>query len=146
MADGKWSARKIAMSQQSRQQGMGGVPTGQGLTMQQQQQGDGYLYREMGSVRSEQPQPPGTGVEMLLHEEPYNAERIMEVNSTGRYAKLNVLLGKGAYKVVYKGIDREEGYEVAWNTAQVCFIYYGASQLNIISPPFDRPPRLNLWN
>ena len=22
---------------------------------------------------------------------------------------------KGAYKVVYKGLDREEGYEVAWN-------------------------------
>lgn len=29
------------------------------------------------------------------------------------------MLGKGAYKVVYKGIDREEGYEVAWNTSQV---------------------------
>ncbi|KAG0340195.1 hypothetical protein BG000_000447 [Podila horticola] len=26
--------------------------------------------------------------------------------------------GKGAYKIVYKGIDREEGYEVAWNCFQ----------------------------
>ncbi|KAJ3392478.1 ATP binding [Lobulomyces angularis] len=48
----------------------------------------------------------------------HNSERILEVNQTGRYAKLNVMLGKGAYKVVYKGIDREEGFEVAWNTCQ----------------------------
>ena len=36
-----------------------------------------------------------------------------------RYIKLNVLLGKGAYKVVYKGIDTEEGIEVAWNVCHV---------------------------
>jgi WNK lysine deficient protein kinase len=33
--------------------------------------------------------------------------------------QLNCVLGKGAYKVVYKAIDREEGYEVAWNCFQV---------------------------
>lgn len=33
--------------------------------------------------------------------------------------QMNQVLGKGAYKVVYKAIDREEGYEVAWNTCQV---------------------------
>ncbi|KAF9271554.1 signal transducing kinase of the PAK, partial [Mortierella alpina] len=32
--------------------------------------------------------------------------------------QLNSVLGKGAYKIVYKGIDREEGYEVAWNCFQ----------------------------
>ncbi|KAF9437342.1 hypothetical protein BGZ76_001108, partial [Entomortierella beljakovae] len=31
---------------------------------------------------------------------------------------LSTVLGKGAYKIVYKGIDREEGYEVAWNCFQ----------------------------
>ncbi|KND03674.1 WNK protein kinase [Spizellomyces punctatus DAOM BR117] len=45
-------------------------------------------------------------------------ERVMETSPNARYAKLNQLLGKGAYKVVYKAIDREEGYEVAWNTCQ----------------------------
>ena len=45
-------------------------------------------------------------------------EKTVEVSPNGRYAKLNRLLGKGAYKVVYKAIDREEGYEVAWNTCQ----------------------------
>jgi hypothetical protein len=36
---------------------------------------------------------------------------------------MNQVLGKGAYKIVYKAIDREEGYEVAWNTTQVCSVY-----------------------
>lgn len=45
----------------------------------------------------------------------HDVEKVIEVAPNGRYARLNTLLGKGAYKIVYKGIDREEGYEVAWN-------------------------------
>ncbi|KAI9292148.1 kinase-like protein [Neoconidiobolus thromboides FSU 785] len=45
-------------------------------------------------------------------------EKIIELGPRGRYAKLSVLLGKGAYKIVYKGIDRDEGFEVAWNCFQ----------------------------
>ncbi|KAJ3093070.1 hypothetical protein HK102_010975 [Quaeritorhiza haematococci] len=48
----------------------------------------------------------------------HDQERVIESSPNLRYSKLNVLLGKGAYKVVYKAIDREEGYEVAWNTCQ----------------------------
>ncbi|KAI8929859.1 kinase-like domain-containing protein [Entophlyctis helioformis] len=47
-----------------------------------------------------------------------DTERVVEESPNRRYAKLNQILGKGAYKVVYKAIDREEGYEVAWNTCQ----------------------------
>ncbi|OIR58096.1 MAG: WNK protein kinase [Amphiamblys sp. WSBS2006] len=36
----------------------------------------------------------------------------------GRYARLNRLLGKGAYKTVWHAIDKEEGVEVAWNSMQ----------------------------
>lgn len=36
-----------------------------------------------------------------------------------RYMKLNVLLGKGAYKTVWRALDREEGIEVAWNCITV---------------------------
>ncbi|ORY00502.1 kinase-like protein [Basidiobolus meristosporus CBS 931.73] len=46
------------------------------------------------------------------------AEKIIEIGPKGRFAKLNTILGKGAYKVVYKAIDREEGLEVAWNCFQ----------------------------
>ncbi|KAJ3295889.1 signal transducing kinase of the PAK [Borealophlyctis nickersoniae] len=49
----------------------------------------------------------------------HDTERVLESSPNNRYAKLNQILGKGAYKVVYKAIDREEGYEVAWNTCQV---------------------------
>ncbi|KAK9762731.1 hypothetical protein K7432_011254 [Basidiobolus ranarum] len=45
-------------------------------------------------------------------------EKIIEIGPQGRFAKLNTILGKGAYKVVYKAIDREEGLEVAWNCFQ----------------------------
>lgn len=48
-----------------------------------------------------------------------DSERVIEVSNNGRFAKLNTFLGKGAFKVVYKAIDREEGYEVAWNVLQV---------------------------
>lgn len=48
-----------------------------------------------------------------------DTERVIEVSNNGRFAKLNTFLGKGAFKVVYKAIDREEGYEVAWNVLQV---------------------------
>ncbi|KAI9487553.1 MAG: putative serine/threonine-specific protein kinase pkpA Phycomyces blakesleeanus [Benjaminiella poitrasii] len=48
----------------------------------------------------------------------HDTEKVVEISPNERYARLNTLLGKGAYKVVYKAIDREEGYEVAWNTMQ----------------------------
>ncbi|KAI8841974.1 kinase-like domain-containing protein, partial [Chytriomyces cf. hyalinus JEL632] len=38
---------------------------------------------------------------------------------TGRFARYNVLLGKGAYKEVYKAFDEDEGVEVAWNQLRV---------------------------
>ncbi|EPZ34040.1 Protein kinase, catalytic domain-containing protein [Rozella allomycis CSF55] len=45
-------------------------------------------------------------------------DRIVEVSPNGRYVKVNMILGKGAFKVVWKAIDREEGMEVAWNACQ----------------------------
>ncbi|CAG8564363.1 5713_t:CDS:2, partial [Acaulospora colombiana] len=48
----------------------------------------------------------------------HDRESVIEESPNHRYAKLNTILGKGAYKVVYKAIDREEGYEVAWNCCQ----------------------------
>lgn len=43
-------------------------------------------------------------------------ERIIDSGGpNSQYAKLNTILGRGAYKTVWKGLDREEGIEVAWN-------------------------------
>ncbi|KAI8988451.1 kinase-like domain-containing protein [Mycotypha africana] len=41
-----------------------------------------------------------------------SAEHVVEWSPNKRYTKLNTLLGKGAYKIVYKAMDLEEGYEV----------------------------------
>ncbi|KAI8975346.1 kinase-like domain-containing protein [Mycotypha africana] len=62
----------------------------------------------------------GGGHHELINDQSHSldAEAVVEVSPNERYVRLNTLLGKGAYKVVYKAIDREEGYEVAWNTMQ----------------------------
>lgn len=42
-----------------------------------------------------------------------------EYSPNGRYRKLNILLGSGTFKNVYKAIDEEEGKEVAWNSLHI---------------------------
>ncbi|KAI8149341.1 kinase-like domain-containing protein [Fennellomyces sp. T-0311] len=56
--------------------------------------------------------------EIIDQSRSHDSEQVVESSENQRYVRLNTLLGKGAYKVVYKAIDREEGYEVAWNTMQ----------------------------
>ncbi|KAI8883917.1 kinase-like protein [Backusella circina FSU 941] len=56
--------------------------------------------------------------EIIDQSRSHDIEKVVQVSPNERYVRLNTLLGKGAYKIVYKAIDREEGYEVAWNTMQ----------------------------
>ncbi|KAJ8660563.1 hypothetical protein O0I10_003610 [Lichtheimia ornata] len=71
-------------------------------------------YRPSTSSSSHKP-----GNEVIDQSHSLDIEKVVEVSpDPGRYLRLNTLLGKGAYKVVYKAIDREEGYEVAWNSIQ----------------------------
>ncbi|AQK54224.1 Serine/threonine-protein kinase WNK8 [Zea mays] len=42
-----------------------------------------------------------------------------EVDPTGRYMRYNLILGRGAFKTVYKAFDEVEGIEVAWNQINV---------------------------
>ncbi|XP_076913811.1 putative serine/threonine-protein kinase WNK3 [Bidens hawaiensis] len=43
----------------------------------------------------------------------------VEVDPTGRYGRYKEVLGKGAFKKVYKAFDELEGIEVAWNQVKV---------------------------
>lgn len=43
----------------------------------------------------------------------------VEVDPTGRYGRYKVVLGKGAFKKVYRAFDELEGIEVAWNQVKV---------------------------
>lgn len=46
-------------------------------------------------------------------------EEQAESSPSGRYIRYNSVLGKGAYKTVYKAFDTEEALEVAWNKLHV---------------------------
>ncbi|OZJ04054.1 hypothetical protein BZG36_03562 [Bifiguratus adelaidae] len=75
---------------------------------------DGYLpmYDQYGGVIMSETH------EVIDRSRQHDVEQVVEISPNGRYARLNTLLGRGAHKVVYKAIDREEGYEVAWNSMQ----------------------------
>ncbi|KAG2182790.1 hypothetical protein INT44_005770 [Umbelopsis vinacea] len=65
-----------------------------------------------------QPQYP-SGNDVIDRSSQHDTEKVVEVSPNGRYTRLNTVLGKGAYKIVYKAIDRDEGYEIAWNVLQI---------------------------
>lgn len=44
---------------------------------------------------------------------------IAEVSSDNRYIRYNEILGRGAFKIVYKGFDELEGIEVAWSQVNI---------------------------
>ncbi|KAF8940887.1 Serine/threonine-protein kinase wnk1 [Dissophora ornata] len=43
----------------------------------------------------------------------------LETDPTGRFQRLTEVLGEGAYKLVYRAFDQEEGVEVAWNQLRI---------------------------
>ncbi|ERN13846.1 probable serine/threonine-protein kinase WNK3 [Amborella trichopoda] len=48
-----------------------------------------------------------------------DTDTFAEIDPTGRYGRYNEVLGKGAFKTVYKAFDELEGIEVAWNQIKV---------------------------
>lgn len=43
----------------------------------------------------------------------------VEKDPTGRYVRYNEILGKGAFKTVYKAFDEVDGIEIAWNQVRI---------------------------
>lgn len=85
--------------------GAGGVPFHPTTTSQQKD----FKKPQFPSHQSE---------DIQTHHAHIDDEHIMEISPSGRYGKLNIILGKGAYKVVWKALDLEDGIEVAWNAFQ----------------------------
>ncbi|KAF2284374.1 hypothetical protein GH714_021239 [Hevea brasiliensis] len=52
------------------------------------------------------------------HSEPPDPD-VLEVDPTGRYIRYKEVLGKGAFKRVYKAFDEVNGLEVAWSQVQI---------------------------
>ncbi|XP_074565864.1 putative serine/threonine-protein kinase WNK3 isoform X2 [Curcuma longa] len=53
-----------------------------------------------------------------------------EIDPTRRYGRYNEVLGKGAFKTVYKAFDELEGIEVAWNQVKVVDLLRNADDLD----------------
>lgn len=56
---------------------------------------------------------------MAASESPDGSEPHVEGSPNSRYIRYSAVLGKGAYKTVYKAFDTEEALEVAWNKLHV---------------------------
>ncbi|XP_008392886.2 probable serine/threonine-protein kinase WNK3 isoform X4 [Malus domestica] len=53
----------------------------------------------------------------------------VEVDPTGRYGRYKEVLGKGAFKKVYRAFDELEGLEVAWNQVKVADLLRNSEDL-----------------
>lgn len=53
----------------------------------------------------------------------------VEVDPSGRYGRYNEVLGKGAFKTVYRAFDELEGLEVAWNHVRVADVLQNLEDL-----------------
>lgn len=53
----------------------------------------------------------------------------VEVDPTGRYGRYKEVLGKGAFKKVYRAFDELEGIEVAWNQVKVAELLRNSEDL-----------------
>lgn len=58
-------------------------------------------------------------LDSLSEPEPDDSDSFVEVDPLGRYGRYKEVLGKGAFKKVYRGFDELEGIEVAWNQVKV---------------------------
>ncbi|KAJ0571245.1 putative protein kinase WNK-NRBP family [Helianthus annuus] len=57
-------------------------------------------------------------LESSISDHPSDTE-FVEIDPSGRYGRYKEVLGKGAFKKVYKAFDELEGIEVAWNQIKV---------------------------
>lgn len=53
----------------------------------------------------------------------------VEIDPTGRYGRYKEVLGKGAFKKVYRAFDELEGIEVAWNQVKVADLLRNSEDL-----------------
>ncbi|KAG7633677.1 Protein kinase domain [Arabidopsis suecica] len=55
----------------------------------------------------------------MRQEDNNSEEEFVEIDPTGRYGRYKEVLGKGAFKEVYRAFDQLEGIEVAWNQVKL---------------------------
>ncbi|RZC71356.1 hypothetical protein C5167_034527 [Papaver somniferum] len=58
-----------------------------------------------------------------------DSDTFEEIDPTRRYGRYKEILGKGAFKTVYKAFDEREGIEVAWNQIKVADVLRNSEDL-----------------
>ncbi|XP_056689248.1 probable serine/threonine-protein kinase WNK11 isoform X2 [Spinacia oleracea] len=58
-----------------------------------------------------------------------DSDGIVERDPSGRYVRYSEILGRGAFKTVYKGFDEVNGKEVAWNQVDIDDVLQSPQQL-----------------
>ncbi|MCL7033762.1 hypothetical protein MKW94_027360 [Papaver nudicaule] len=61
---------------------------------------------------------------------------VVETHPSGKYSRYNEVLGRGAFKTVYKGFDKDNGIEVAWSQANIDEVVPGCAH-DLQSKLFD---------
>ncbi|GAU47190.1 hypothetical protein TSUD_350550 [Trifolium subterraneum] len=56
-------------------------------------------------------------------------EDFVEKDPTGRYIRYNEILGRGAFKTVYRAFDEVDGIEVAWNQVRIDGLLHSVDDL-----------------
>ncbi|PIA51648.1 hypothetical protein AQUCO_01100485v1 [Aquilegia coerulea] len=62
-------------------------------------------------------------------QDPDDDSEFVENDPTGRYGRYKEVLGKGAFKTVYRAFDELEGIEVAWNQVKLADVLRNAEDL-----------------
>ncbi|XP_004510644.1 probable serine/threonine-protein kinase WNK10 isoform X1 [Cicer arietinum] len=62
-------------------------------------------------------------------EPPDFEEDFVEKDPTGRYVRYNEILGRGAFKTVYRAFDEVDGIEVAWNQVRIDGLLHSVDDL-----------------
>ncbi|XP_047250483.1 probable serine/threonine-protein kinase WNK6 isoform X5 [Capsicum annuum] len=86
--------------------------------------GSGSSYHSGNGVRVESPlrhssSNHGGFFGSSANDRPVNQADYVEKDPTGRYVRYSEVLGKGAFKTVYKAFDLLDGIEVAWSRVKV---------------------------
>jgi WNK lysine deficient protein kinase len=79
---------------------------------------------------------------------------VIDTSPKGRYLCFNDILGRGAYKIVYRGYDKQNGIEVAWNTVSMIGLCEGEQnsiikEINLLKELSPQSPNIinfhNAW-
>lgn len=71
----------------------------------------------------------GTGSNGFVRKLGFDEAEYVEKDPTGRYIRYDEILGKGAFKTVYRGFDEVDGIEVAWNQVNIDDVLQSPEQL-----------------